>query len=484
VPHDILQAFIVNDRRPPGYSRFAPAILVIAIFVVAEAALARRNDLTDHGRYTAAVYMTAARNYARYGFLQEGGAPLANGGALEVARQGRYLNWPVRDFMELGAWFRIFGAEVRVARAQTLFWSVLALVALAWAMRSALWPLALATSPFFIYYAHAACPQAVTVAAIAVAAAGRLVRLRDGGRFPLAVQAFGVFIAVTTTWEGLLFPVVWAISDLRARRRDGLLLLAFASAVIGLEVAYLLLEGGWEAWRAKALLRASSPGPLLHTVVRVARYGRSLGYGHVLLAFLWLVWIRKKSEADRVALELLLAPSPWFLVFREHVAVHDVEMFYFAPGVSLAATLALESLATRRFGKLRLGLALAMLVGTGSVIGGVLEHKDDLTLPHALGEIARHETTGDQAFATSTEEFSVAWESDRFVHTGVRSLEELSKLSPAPVCMIVPEPSDREVAEAERDSLRRLVLELSRYPVRRRDRALVFDLTGIKEGPR
>jgi hypothetical protein len=479
-----------------------PALFVVVLIGAAEGALARRDRLDDHCRHTAAVYMTAARNYARYGFLVEGAAPLANGGAYELAREGRYLNWPVRDFLELGLWFEVFGDGVRVARAQTVFWAILALAALAWggpalarlrgssaadAASAALLPLVLGVTPFFIYYAHAACPQSVTVAAVAIAAAARLRRLDGGGWASLAVQGAAVLVAVSTNWEGLLFPLAWAAFDLRRGRRDGLLLAALALAVVGLEAGYIVLEGGTRAWLEKASLRAGSPGPAWRSIVRVVRYGRSLGYGHVLLALAWAAhasrrWRRGATLAtDRVALELLLAPLPWFVVFREHVVVHDCEMFYFAPGVTVAATLAVLELSERSRGRARAALAVLMLVATGSWIGGVIEHRDDLTFPRALGEAARETTRPDQAVATNTTEFSVAWEADRFVHFEVQSMEELDRLRrlprTAPVRFLLCDPQDPEVAPGDRAAFEELRRRLSeRFRCESRGRVLVFSL--------
>jgi len=114
-------------------SRRAVAVLgVIGAIALLQGFLATRRDLDDHARFTSAVYMSAARNYVRYGFLREAGVPLKSGGSYELAREARYLNWPVREFLELGAWFQAFGVSVPVARARTVVWTLVGLAALAW----------------------------------------------------------------------------------------------------------------------------------------------------------------------------------------------------------------------------------------------------------------------------------------------------------------------------------------------------------------
>ncbi len=463
----------------------ATAALILIAWLAVEGTLARRADLDDHGRFTAAVYATVARNYVRDGFLADGGTPHKNGGAPELAREARYLNWPVRDFIEQGLWFKAFGVSVPVARARTVAWGTLAVAALLVAGLASrrrtgpLLALAFATCPFIAYYAHAAVPQAVTVSAIAIAAAARLRRLEGAGPRALVVQALAVTIAVTTTWEGLLFPLAWAVSDLRARRRDGPILLGLAVLLCAGQGAYAFALGGADAALAKAASRASSPGPLLATLIRIARYSRSLGYGHALLVLAWLVAAlgrRRRGEAtplDRAATELLLAPIPWFLVFREHVAIHDIELMYFAPGVALAAWSALDGLAARSRGGLRVALASLMLVVTGGGVAGILEHKDDWTLPRELGVAARESARFDEAVATSSSEFSIVWEADRFVHLEVKTWDDLAKLvarggKTVPVRFVLPE------READSELGRALA---AHHPFMRVASAIVFDLT-------
>jgi hypothetical protein len=467
------------------------AVLAASVLVAwgsLEAGLSRRADLDDHGRYTAAVYMTAARNYARLGFTAEGGVPLVQGGSPELARKGRYLNWPVPDFLELGLCFKLAGATVPVARAWSAFWGFVGLVGLAWGAGALAWRkrrelapavlvLAFGSSPLFLYYAHAASPQAIAVALLAVAVGARLRRLAGGSRAALALQAGATVASLSVTWEPILFALAWALSDLRARRRDGLWTLAFAGAFVGAQVAFLVHMGGADAWLAKAAQRVSSPDPFWKDALRIARYGRGLGYAHALLGLAGLVTLvgraRRKSltPVDHAALELLLAPVPWFLVFREHVAVHDVELLYFVPGLSLLVAIALEDLARRKHARVRVALAAFALVLTGAAIGcfgpGSIEHRDDWDEPRRLGAVAREVASPDEAVATSSPELSAVWEADRFVHTRVLSPEALDAADPKPRWFVLPE---RERATALGEALSRRA-----HPTER-DGFLVFDL--------
>jgi hypothetical protein len=461
----------------------ALAVAVVVSFALVEGALATRQDLDDHARFTASVYMTAARNYVRHGFLEEWGVPLINGGALELARESRYLSWPVREFLEVGVWFSVFGPSVPVARARTVFWVTLALLALASRGRAdaPLWPLAFGSCPFVLYYAHAAVPQVVTVSAVAVAAAARLRRLEGGGRRALLVQVLALVLAVSTTWEGILFALAFALSDVWAGRRDGLLVLGVAAGVCLLEIAAILALGGGASVFATAARRASSPGPILETLIRIVRYGRSLGYGHALLTLAGLVVVVRRLRArtatptDRLALELLLAPLPWFFVFRQHVALHDIQLMYFAPGVATAAWIALRHLRGRTHGRLRVVLAAGMLVVTGAGVAAIVEHRDDWSLPRLVGAAARETSRPDEAVATSTAEHSVIWEADRYVHLGVASVADLERVRRhsasgfAPAWFVLPEAEERTA----------LGLALAHgFPSRRYDGAIAFDLRG------
>lgn len=443
----------MTERTPATRARSGAALalaLVLVSWAAVEGVLSRRPDLDDHGRWAAALSLTIARNYLRYG-LAEDATPLANGGSYELAREAPYFDQPTGDHLALAAWLRVTGVSVPAARARTVVWGLLALVALAWGAagvreaRAGPWALALAlgTIPIVLYYDHAAFPPAVAASAVAIAAGARLRRLSGGGAGALVVQALALVVVLGTSWKGILFAGVWGLSDLVALRRgerrrdglrDGLWLLWLALVVLAVEVLYLETHGGLAAWLAKGAKRAGSPGPVLVAVVRVLRYGRGLGYGHVLLGLAWAVAAVRRLRAgrstlaDRVALELFLAPVPWFLVFRERVANHDHEMLYFAPALAVASWQTLSDLAARARGSLRVGLVALMLVVTGGAVAGVIEHKDDLASPRVLGDVARFVATPDEAVATNLRELSISWESDRYCHTGVESLEALEAL--------------------------------------------------------
>jgi len=437
----------------------------------------------------------------RYGFLAVGGAPLANGGTLDLAREAPYFDQPTGDYLALGLWFEVFGISVPIARARTVAWGVLALAALGWGAATrngprkaspALLPLAFGSVPIVAYYDHAAFPPAIAVSALAIIAGARLRRQEGAGAWALALEVAALVVVLGTTWKGILFASVFGASDLLAKRagpghgepgrgRDGLLLMSVACLGVALEVGHLVSQGGAAAWLAKGALRAGSAGPFLAGLWRVARYGRGLGYGHVLLGLAWGAGALKRARrgaftnVDRVTLELLLAPLPWYLVFRERLVNHDHELLYLAPGLALACWQVLGDLLARKHGTLRVVLAAAMLVVTGAGIASILEHKDDLTQPRELGAVARAVCSPDEAWATSSPEISVIWEADRFVHLNVRAMGELDALLSrggklAPRWFVIPypgEPAERVLTE----ELRR------RFPEERRGDVLVFDLT-------
>ncbi|MCO5167244.1 MAG: hypothetical protein M9894_12900 [Planctomycetes bacterium] len=475
----------VSPRRGAALS-----LAVVAGVALAQGALSTRQDPDDHARFTRAVYMTAARSYVRHGYLAEGGAPLKSGGPLELARHAPYLNWPVRDYWELALWFEAFGEAVPVARARTAFWTVVATGALALGAAALLaagltgrarppaagLALAFAACPYVVYYGHAGMPQAVTIAGVCLAAAGRM-RAR-AGRGGLALQVAGVALAVTTTWEGLLFPLVWAATDLRAGRREGPLLLGLALALVAAQVAHIAALGGLDAWLTRAASRTAPPwSSSLETAVRLARYGRGLGYLHALLALVWAAqawrrWRRDRSTtADALTFELLLAPVPWFVVFREHVSTNDVQFLYLVPGLAMASWLALGELAGAGRPR-RCAVGFVALALTGAAVGADIEHRDDWALPRELGAVLREACAPDEAAATSSLEFSIVWEADRFVHLEVRTPEELEALLARDDAL---QPAVFALPAAEADGPLGRALA-ARAPARRAGEVLVFDL--------
>lgn len=450
------------------------ALLVVIAWACIEAALAQRPDFDDHGRWAASLSSTEARNFVRYGVGARGGAPLAQGGALELAREAPYLSQPVGDGMLLAGWFRVFGVSVRAARARTVTVGVLALLALAIVSRSALLPLVFGSIPIVVYYAHAAFPPFVAAASLTIAAAARFARLEGRGRGALAVQLLALAVAMGTSWKGILFAGVWLLSDLRARRRDGVIVFVCALSLLTVALAFVFSTGQVGEIVEKLRLRTGSASWL-----RVIRYGRGLGYGPVLLFGAWLLLRFARgtwATRDRVALELFLAPVPWFLVFRQRVSNHDHEMLYFAPALAFAGWSVLEDLLARRRGSLRAALVALMLVGTGGAIARDIEHRDDFLEPRALGALVRSLVAFDEAAATSSPEHSVIWEADRFVHYGVKTARELDELVErprssliVPVVFVLPLPVRGTDGEL-------LIALVRRFPCSRKDNALVFDL--------
>jgi len=453
------------------------ALLVLVAWVCLEAALAQRPELDDHGRWAASLSCTEARNYVRSGFSERHGAPLAQGGAILLAREAPYLSQPPGDGALLAGWFELFGVSVRAARARTVFVGALAILVLGIASRSPSLPLAFGTIPAVLYYAHAAFPPFCGAAWLTVAAGARFARLRGGGRAALVVQGAALLLAMLTTWKGALFASVWLLSDLRSRRRDGVVLFALALLLLGSELGYVVATGQLGEIVEKLRLRTGAASWL-----RVLRYGRGLGYGHVLLGAAWFVarlrggaW----SARDKVALELFLAPVPWFLILRQRVSNHDHEMLYFAPALAFACWSVLEDLRARRHGALRVALAALMLAGTGLAVARDIEHRDDFTEPRELGALARELVAFDEAAATSSTEHSVIWAADRFVHLGVKTESELDALlahGERPTCPRVFLLPSRDAATPLAAALR------ARFPCTERGGTLVFTL-GNKPAP-
>jgi hypothetical protein len=214
--------------------------------------------------------------------------------------------------------------------------------------------------------------------------------------------------------------------------------------------------------------------------LRVIRYGCGLGYGHVLVGAAWAVmtaraWTRRGGSTSRgadardgtpsigdavptdaslrarVAIELALAPIPWFLVFRARVSNHDHEMLYFAPALAFACWSVLEEVRrSLRAGRddgprgiLRQSLLALMLVATGGAVAADIEHRDDFTEPRELGALIGTLTSPDEPSATSSSEHSVIWAADRFVHLNVKTEADLEALLAkeklAPRLFVLPE---------------------------------------------
>jgi hypothetical protein len=218
--------------------------------------------------------------------------------------------------------------------------------------------------------------------------------------------------------------------------------------------------------------------------VRVLRYGRELGYAHALLAAIGAgLAVRaarggRATGLERLSLELLVAPLPWYVVFRQHVAIHDFEVLFFAPGVACAATVAIESLARRGRGAARVVVAAALLVATGAGVALALERRDVWTEPRELGEAIRDRTRFEEPAATSSIEHSIIWTSDRYVHLDVRDEAALDALlaardGAAPVAFALP----RREADGElgRALARRFAAEAN-------GDVLVFDLRRAPRG--
>lgn len=451
----------------------ALSVAVVIVWVAAEAPLCARADLDDHNRYTAAQCSIAARNYVRYGVAVEGGVPLANqSGPLGLARTGRYVSQPPRSYLELAVWFRLLGEKIAVARAWSVAWCAVALVALgvgAARGRStapALLPLLVATAPGFAHYAHAVSPTGVGVAAILVAAAARLARLEGAGRGALALFVGATALATATAYGSVFFAVVWAISD-RRERKDGLVALAAVAVVVVGVIGWFTLAAGPDAWISRLAVRTGDAGP--SGLARVARYlARDVGPVLPALAVAWALGLRRRARtpADRVALELLLGPLPWFLVFRELVAKHDYEVLWFVPGLALGAWSATRGLSSRRLAAIG-----ALSIGAGVVLGARLEERDEWSEPRAIGQALRATTSFEEPAATSSIELSIVWEADRFVEMGVTDEAALEALLARPKAPPVAFALPRR--EGDGDLGRALA---RRFPSKELGDVLVFDL--------
>ena len=313
-----------------------------------------------------------ARSFFRHGLWNLRFAPIDNNPPLGLERSP-YVHWPPLTPVLLSLWFRMFGISERSTHAFALLAAILLATAL-YLLARHIWGslgasvavLAWLALPVTRAYAHLLDWEDLAVALSVWALFCAMKALAPGAnRRPWQwAGVLAVAVAVASSWEAAFLAIGLWVAGALTRRFDVIrIALAYAAAALSSAAAVFALY--WSAYPSLALqtLRAAlyrtglldfAAAGLLHREA-VSQLPRSqlltLPFLNLLLMFGSLgllalgiaivsVLDRRSQPLHQAAAVALIAATVswlcWYVLFLNHVAIHDMETIIAAPSVALA----------------------------------------------------------------------------------------------------------------------------------------------------
>ncbi len=352
----------------PVFAFWAVAAVVLTVFL--QAAVLASPFVYTHG-WISAHFAASARAFVDLGFWRLGGVPVVNNAPLGTEPEA-YLHWPPLFSLALAVIYRIFGSTEFAAHCVMLGLVLINAALIGILVRKCLGGLAalvavfgLMSLPVTILYSHLVWNLHLMMTFV-LAALFALVKAEDGRALWKVIGCSAMLLAICTSWECFfLWPGLLLVSWIRGRRDEIRLSIAYAAvAVFGSILVlsiytiqyphqvtetvqiFLFRLGLVQHYVVNHSLQTTAgmerPSLLGVLVVYAARYLTLLNVTAIGSVTWWAIrmWrnstFRQSTPAVSVMAALCSMWWLWFLIFWNHVLIHDCMMFLAAPAAAVA----------------------------------------------------------------------------------------------------------------------------------------------------